>query len=242
MKKIIALMLSVMLIFCMLTSVTCAYAELIETKPGDGNVVDKEDEFDDTIAQGVIDIIDDLPDTIKSLDDKDDIAAVEAARAAYEKLTEAQKAFVDNLDKLTGLESDIIELKAAADDAAAAAAVEKMISDLGEITSLDQKEAVESARAAFDKLTETQQGLVKNENVLKDAEAAIEKLENPDKPVIKGDVDDNGTVNVSDIMTLKNLIMSSSWTPEQLERGDMDDNGTLTVGDMLSIKSIIMAG
>ena len=72
-------------------------------------------------------------------------------------------------------------------------------------------------------------------------DAAVEVVL-PVRSFVKGDVDDNGTVNVSDIMTLKNLIMSSSWTAAQLERGDMNNDGTLTVGDMLSIKSIIMAG
>lgn len=64
----------------------------------------------------------------------------------------------------------------------------------------------------------------------------------PSEAFIKGDVDGNGVVNVSDIMTLKNLIMSSSWTEDQLKRGDIDDNKTLNVSDMLSIKSIIMEG
>ena len=58
---------------------------------------------------------------------------------------------------------------------------------------------------------------------------------------IPGDVDDNGTVNVSDIMTLKNLIMSGSWDDGQLQRGDMDGNNQLNVSDMLSIKSFIMS-
>ena len=57
-----------------------------------------------------------------------------------------------------------------------------------------------------------------------------------------GDVDKNGTVNVSDIMTLKNLIMTGGWSDEQLRLGDMDKSNTLNVSDMLSIKSLIMAG
>ena len=57
---------------------------------------------------------------------------------------------------------------------------------------------------------------------------------------ILGDVDGNNVVNVSDIMTLKNLIMNNSWTEDQLKRGDIDNNKTLNVSDMLSIKNIIM--
>ena len=57
-----------------------------------------------------------------------------------------------------------------------------------------------------------------------------------------GDIDKNGTINVSDVMTLKNLIMTGRWSDEQLSLGDMNNDGTLTVGDMLSIKNLIMAG
>ena len=56
-----------------------------------------------------------------------------------------------------------------------------------------------------------------------------------------GDADGNGTINVGDIIALKNLIMNGSWTEEQLESGDLNGDGTLTVGDMLSIKNIIMS-
>ena len=69
-----------------------------------------------------------------------------------------------------------------------------------------------------------------------------EPVDPPEPVVIKGDVDDNGIVNVSDIISLKTLIMSNSWNEGQLLRGDMDDNKTLNVSDMLSIKNLIMAG
>ena len=70
----------------------------------------------------------------------------------------------------------------------------------------------------------------------------IGKLNDAGDTYKKGDVDANGVINVSDMITLKNLIMSSSWTSEQLARGDMNDDGNLTVADMLSIKNLIMAG
>lgn len=73
-------------------------------------------------------------------------------------------------------------------------------------------------------------------------ETKEEALEVYTPSFIPGDVDGNGVVNVSDIMTLKNLIMNSVWTEDQLARGDMNDDGTLTVGDMLSIKNLIMQG
>ena len=100
---------------------------------------------------------------------------VEAARTAYEALDEQTKAMVIKLDVLVAAEEAIVDLTAAAE-------VEKMISELGEITSLDQKDAVEAARAAFDKLTEAQQELVKNENVLKDAELSLIHISEPTRP------------------------------------------------------------
>lgn len=58
--------------------------------------------------------------------------------------------------------------------------------------------------------------------------------------VIPGDVDDNKVVNVSDIVTLKGLIMAGKWSEKQLKAGDIDKNGTLNVSDMLAVKNIIM--
>ena len=57
----------------------------------------------------------------------------------------------------------------------------------------------------------------------------------------RGDIDKNGEINVSDMLALKNLIMSGSCTSEQLALGDMDGNGKLEVGDMLSLKNVIMS-
>ena len=188
---------------------------------------------DAAAAKSVADMINALGE-ITSLDQKAD---VEAARAAYNKLSAAAKAMIDSevMDKLYDAEDAIIEIE----DTAAAAAVDALIETIGEVTSLDQLESVEAARTAYDQLSAGAKALVKNLSVLETAEEAIDKLINPS---VKGDVDGNGVVNVSDIMTLKNLIMNSSWTPEQLKAGDMNNDGTLTVGDMLSIKSIIMAG
>lgn len=56
-----------------------------------------------------------------------------------------------------------------------------------------------------------------------------------------GDIDRNFSVNVADIMMLKNLIMNGSWDEQQLSLGDMDGNKKLDVSDMISIKAKIMA-
>lgn len=59
--------------------------------------------------------------------------------------------------------------------------------------------------------------------------------------MIPGDLDGTGVVDVADIMTLKNLIMSGRWNEKQLAAGDIDGNGSLTVSDILAIKNIIMS-
>ena len=116
-----------------------------------------------------------------TLNDKD---AIEAASAAYDALTDAQKDYVPLASKLK-LTLDKGALDAAiknAEDEAAADAVEKMIEDLpapADVT-LDDKTAVEDARAAYDALTNAQKRLVTLTDRVKLAadEAAIQKIEN----------------------------------------------------------------
>ena len=105
---------------------------------------------------------------------------IKAARAAYDALTEEQKALVSNLDALTAAESKLAELKAAADkaaaDKAAADAVAAKIEDIGEVT-LETEEDIKAARAAYDALTEEQKPLVSNLDTLTAAEAKLAELQ-----------------------------------------------------------------
>ena len=109
-----------------------------------------------------------------------DRPAVEAARTHYEALTEEQKAFVPNLEKLTAAEKRIQEIEAAAAqaeaDKKAAKDVEDQINKLKAETLAD-KPAVEGVRKAFDALTDAQKKLVHNEQKLKEAEQKIRDLE-----------------------------------------------------------------
>lgn len=133
------------------------------------------DDYNTIIAQDAVAAIGALPESISSLDETDNIAAVESARAEVDALSNSQKVFVSNISKLEKLENDIIELK-------------------------------------------------------------------KPKPVYsKGDVDKNGEINVSDILMLKNLIMTDGWNDEQLYLGDMDESGSLNVGDIIAVKNLIMA-
>lgn len=132
------------------------------------------------VAQTVIDIIDNLPNSI-TLDDKE---AVEAARSAYENLTDTQKQLVSNLDKLRKAEDTIAALEAyepaSQADKAAADKVMDMIDKLPDNITLNDKEAVEAARKAYDELTESRKQIVLNYDVLVVAEVAIAELEHED--------------------------------------------------------------
>ena len=94
--------------------------------------------------------------------------AIVAARAAYEALTEAQKAQVTNYDKLTAAEARLADLKAAK-------AVDDMIDAIGEVT-LESEEAIAAARAAYEALTEAQKAEVKSYDKLTAAEARLANL------------------------------------------------------------------
>lgn len=75
------------------------------------------------------------------------------------------------------------EMKSAADIQAAADA-EKLLSSLGQVTSLKDRAAVEAARAAYNRLTARQKRLVSPQalKILTDAEAKIAELTTPDVP------------------------------------------------------------
>jgi len=105
--------------------------------------------------------------------------AIKAARAAYDALTDAQKALVTNKEALTAAETKLAELKAAAEkeaaDKAAAKAVADKINAIGAVT-LESEEAIKAARAAYDALTDAQKALVSNHATLTAAETKLAEL------------------------------------------------------------------
>ena len=152
-------------------------------------------------AEAVIKQIETLKETDKlTLEDK---SAVEAARAAYDALTEEQRKLVDeeSVKKLKAAEDKIAELKEAVEAAEknkeAAEAVIKKIEALKEADklTLQDKSAVEAARAAYNALTEEQKALVDKE--------IIEKLEKAEKAIkvlgekTQGEKDQNNKNNGS---------------------------------------------
>ena len=125
-------------------------------------------------------------------------------------------------------------------DEQAAKAVEDQIAALGEITSLDQEEAVKAARDAYEKLTDAQKALVAQDSVTA-LEAAEEKIES--LKVKLGDVNDDGAVSVSDVVTLRQLIVRGSWTDPEFAAGNLDDSDSnLTVSDVVALRALIVAG
>jgi len=134
---------------------------------------------DQEAADAVIELIDAIGEV--ALDSE---AAITAARAAYDALTDAQKALVTNATVLTAAESALADLKQEAADKAAAAAVDTLIDAIGEVT-LNSEADITAARAAHDALTEAQKAYVTKLDVLVAAEAALEALKNPvEVPVV----------------------------------------------------------
>ena len=97
-----------------------------------------------------------------TLDSKD---AIEAARAAYDKLTDEQKELVPNYETLTKAE----ETYAALADAAAVKEVEDLIDAIGTVDE-NSKDAIDAARAAYDALPTRLQPEVSNYDKLVKAE------------------------------------------------------------------------
>lgn len=58
--------------------------------------------------------------------------------------------------------------------------------------------------------------------------------------ILPGDLDRNKIVNVADVVALRQIIMSGSWTASQLAAGDLDENGSLNVSDVVALRTKIM--
>ena len=126
-------------------------------------------------AQAVIDLIEEIG-TV-TLDSRE---AIEAARNAYDALTEEQQSYVTNYSVLTAAEAELKALEEQAADQAAADAVTEQINSLpaADALTLADKAAVEAAREAYEALAGNQKALVTEETVQKLAnlEAKIAEL------------------------------------------------------------------
>src|SRR5699024_1596581 len=135
------------------------------------------EEEDLAAVEEVIKMIFELP-SVKQLE-LADREQVEAARAAYENLSSEQKELVTNLDLLESLEAKLVELEEIAADMEAAMKVEEIIASLPGLSELElsDRDLVEEARAAFEKLTDTQKEYVANLILLEALEDKLVELE-----------------------------------------------------------------
>ena len=100
---------------------------------------------------------------------------IDAAREAYDALTDDQKALVENYSTLTAAETEYAKLKA---DNEAADAVDALISAIGKVEyTTTCKNKIDAAREAYDALTTSQKELVTNYKTLTDAEKRYDELE-----------------------------------------------------------------
>ncbi|MBR3667269.1 MAG: Ig-like domain-containing protein [Ruminococcus sp.] len=148
-------------------------------------------DIDDTkAAQAVTDKINALPavENIKSTDKE----AVEAARAAYANLKEAQAAKVETAttDKLTAAE------KAVADHIAADAVIAKIDAIREVVLTNENKALIDAARTAYEALaTDTQKALVSNYTTLTADEQKYSELQVDD---VKAKIDAIGDIELTD--------------------------------------------
>lgn len=133
-------------------------------------------EADQKAADAVKAAINQIPADV-TLDAED---SVTSAREKYDQLTQDQKNLVDNYQKLTDAESTIEALKKEqAENQAAAQKVTDLINALPDTITLENKAAVEEARAAYDALNDKAEAMVSSQTVSKltSAESKIAQLE-----------------------------------------------------------------
>lgn len=166
-----------------------------------------------TAAQPVINLINDIPTTI-TLDCKDEVTA---ARNAYDKLTSEQKEFVTNYKKLQAAEDAIEALEAEeqerAKNRAAAQPVIDLIDAIPSPVTLESEDAVASARNAYNLLLSDQKGYVTNYKNLTEAEDKLAELkkDTDEKTVnmVCNVVDKNGKALVDYLVEIHSAVQQS---------------------------------
>ena len=132
---------------------------------------------DEKAADEVRKLIDAIPAEVAGKDRQ----AVEKARAAYDALTEEQKALVKNYTALTGAEKRLAEAEATEKDRKAAEEVRSLIDALAKALPEDMEQAAAAAREAYDRLTDLQKKLVDNYEDLVKAEKTLEAVKAAEK-------------------------------------------------------------
>ena len=135
-----------------------AYAEVVVTTPEP--IISPDEEAANAVEEKIAAI------GTVTLNSKE---AIEKSRTAYDALTDAQKALVENYDVLVAAEKALAAIDA---DMEAANAVVEKINAIGTV-SIHSAKKIADARSAYNALTEAQKAYVENYKTLTDAEAAI---------------------------------------------------------------------
>ena len=137
------------------------------------------------------DAVSDVEATIDQLPDAGDIttadaAQIEAARAAYDALTDAEQSQVNNLDRLTEAEATL-----------AARRTEELIDAIGDVTK-NSGSAISDARRAYEALDDAHKEQVKNRDKLFDAIKAYDTIRSSTGTVAKPSVNDAAKDSAAD--------------------------------------------
>lgn len=170
---------------------------------------------DKAAAKNVDDLIDAIGDVTLTDDCK---AKIDAARKAYDALTDAQKALVSKLDILTDAEAKLAQLKKEAADKAAVDDVIAKIDAIGKVKlDKDSKAKITAARAAYDALDDELKAQVTNYNTLLAAEKRYQQLRD------KQNANDGSTSDSADGKT------DSKTDGKNVKSGNTADNSRLTL-------------
>ena len=170
---------------------------------------------DKAAAKAVDDLIDAIGDVTLTDDCK---AKIDAARKAYDALTDVQKALVSKLDILTDAEAKLAQLKKEAADKAAVDDVIAKIDAIGKVKlDKDSKAKITAARAAYDALDDELKAQVTNYNTLLAAEKRYQQLRD------KQNANDGSTSDSADGKT------DSKTDGKNVKSGNTADNSHLTL-------------
>lgn len=170
---------------------------------------------DKAAAKAVDDLIDAIGDVTLTDDCK---AKIDAARKAYNALTDEQKALVSKLDILTDAEAKLARLKKEAADKAAVDDVIAKIDAIGKVKlDKDSKAKITAARAAYDALDDELKAQVTNYNTLLAAEKRYQQLRD------KQNANDGSTSDSADGKT------DGKTDGKNVKSGNTADNSHLTL-------------
>ena len=170
---------------------------------------------DKAAAKAVDNLIDAIGEVALTDDSK---AKIDAARKAYNALTDAQKALVSKLDILTDAEAKLAQLKKEAADKAAVDDVIAKIDAIGKVKlDKDSKAKITAARAAYDALDDELKAQVTNYNTLLAAEKRYQQLRD------KQNANDGSTSDSADGKT------DSKTDGKNVKSGNTADNSHLTL-------------